>query len=277
MYHQPHNSLGHFNYNAYYYENTVYKMHFHRNYELIYAECGSAQVKTAHLDRTLCEGEWLLLPPNEPHSFTVEGESRVWVGVFSSDHISHFAAETSGKCYAPFCCDPSVFVLLKRFLLDTPQPTVDERIAAFGLVCVQCRTLAAELAEYNDTELVHRILAYMDANFTQNLTLSDMAHALGYEYHYFSSLFHRYFDVNFKEFLNTYRFERAYKLLTEENRSITEAAMESGFGSIRSFNRVYRDRMGSCPRMSVSQNARSTADDEKKEGNHPKALDIRSD
>ncbi len=254
MYHQPHNSVGNFNYNSYYYENTVYKMHFHRNYELIYAVSGQTQVKTAHLDGSLHEGEWLLLPPGEPHSFTVEGENRVWVGVFSSDHISHFAAETAGKCYAPFVCDEPVFTLLKRYLLDTPLPTVDERIAAFGLVCMQCRTAAKELAEYNDAELVHRILAYMDENFTGNLTLSDMAHALGYEYHYFSSLFHRYFDVNFKEFLNTYRFERAYRLLTEEHKSITEAAMESGFGSIRSFNRVYRDRMGASPRESVWQN-----------------------
>ncbi|MFR6640828.1 MAG: helix-turn-helix domain-containing protein [Christensenellales bacterium] len=53
--------------------------------------------------------------------------------------------------------------------------------------------------------------------------------------------------MRFSSLVNRYRVEEAAKLIATENVSATEAAMRSGFNSIRSFNRVFRSMSGRTP------------------------------
>ena len=58
-------------------------------------------------------------------------------------------------------------------------------------------------------------------------------------------------NINFKTLVNHYRFEYArQQLLNNPEKSISEIAFESGFQSIRSFNRIYREISGSTPNQS---------------------------
>ena len=54
--------------------------------------------------------------------------------------------------------------------------------------------------------------------------------------------------MKFCEFLNICRFNKACELLSKRcDLTITQAALESGFGSIRSFNRVFKAIYGQTP------------------------------
>lgn len=81
----------------------------------------------------------------------------------------------------------------------------------------------------------------------ENVTMAEIADALGYEYHYFSLLFNRYFSIKFKNFLNLFKFQYACGLLADSSKSISEVCFESGFETVRSFNRVFRDFSGMTP------------------------------
>ena len=56
-----------------------------------------------------------------------------------------------------------------------------------------------------------------------------------------------HFNMDFKKFVNLFRFESACKLLSERNRSIADVGICCGFGSIRNFNRVFKSICGYTP------------------------------
>ena len=79
------------------------------------------------------------------------------------------------------------------------------------------------------------------------LTLTDLADHLGYEYHYFSAVFHQCFGIHFKKFLNLFRVEKAYALLLKDDRDVTEICAACGFSGLRNFNRVFKQISGFTP------------------------------
>lgn len=223
-------------------------MHFHRNYEIMCVVCGEVPVKTAHLEKTLAEKEILIIPPNEPHSFSVsDNSSKLWVGVFSQDHIKEFAGKTQRECFDSFSCSDDVWAFLKNHLFLKKEHKLCARIAYLYLICAECEKQAKKLPIRENSDLIFQILSYIDQHFRENLTSLATAKHFGYEYHYFSSLFHSCFAMNFKDFLNIYRFEYACELMKKSEKSLTEIAMESGFGSIRTFNRIFLKCSGMRP------------------------------
>ena len=79
IFHQPRNSMGNYNYNAYLYQHIRYEPHFHRNFELLCVRQGDLSVTVNGAGQALSQGELLLIPPNAVHAFDVRGESQVWV------------------------------------------------------------------------------------------------------------------------------------------------------------------------------------------------------
>ncbi|MBR1863051.1 MAG: helix-turn-helix domain-containing protein [Ruminococcus sp.] len=91
------------------------------------------------------------------------------------------------------------------------------------------------------------IIKYIEKNYMYNITLDDLASMAGYSKYHFSRIFKRYSRTTFIAFLNQRRIKAAEMLLLDENISITEAAMQVGFSSLTTFNRVFRDIKGCTP------------------------------
>ena len=104
---------------------------------------------------------------------------------------------------------------------------------------------------YTDTA-THRMIMvtdYIKNNLTaDDLSQSAMARLAGVNKDYFSRIFHSITGMNYSKWLNTIRLEKATELLADPGMSLTEVAMNSGFQSISSFNRVFRENKGMSPR-----------------------------
>ena len=120
-------------------------------------------------------------------------------------------------------------------------------IACLNAVCSECR----KYADYNDIKynagFIEQTINYISENFTENITMKSTAENLGYEYHYFSSLFHRSFSINFRTFLNMFRFNYACDIIIDESKSIADICFESGFDTVRSFNNIFKAMSGVTP------------------------------
>ena len=90
------------------------------------------------------------------------------------------------------------------------------------------------------TETFLQICNYITEHCTQKLSLEDAAKAAGFSRSQFIRLFREYSGSSFYEYLTRQRMTRADILLSEPDLSITEVAMQSGFGSLSTFNRVFR-------------------------------------
>ena len=115
------------------------------------------------------------------------------------------------------------------------------------------KELAPELRvedQYGD-DVMKRLISVTDY-IKNNLTADDlsqgaMAEMAGISKDYFSRIFKNVTGMNYNKWLNMIRLEKASELLTEEGHTLTEIAMLSGFQSIPSFNRVFREEKGMAP------------------------------
>ena len=73
------------------------------------------------------------------------------------------------------------------------------------------------------------------------IELSKLADIAGYSKYHFSRIFKRYNEMSYIQYINKIRTNAAQTLLLDPNISITEVAMRSGFSSITSFNRAFKE------------------------------------
>ncbi len=99
--------------------------------------------------------------------------------------------------------------------------------------------------------IMHRMVMVTDY-IKNNLTADDlseaaMAEKAGISRDYFSKVFRNVTGTNYSKWLNMIRLEKAVKLMAESPMSLTEIAMSSGFQSISTFNRVFREEKSMAP------------------------------
>ena len=106
--------------------------------------------------------------------------------------------------------------------------------------------------QYRLSDDVMRRMMTVTDYIKNNLTADDlsqgaMAEMAGISREYFSRIFKNVTGMNYSKWLNRIRLEKATELLAEDGRTLTEIAMLSGFQSIPSFNRVFREEKGLAP------------------------------
>lgn len=89
---------------------------------------------------------------------------------------------------------------------------------------------------------------YIKNNLTaDDLSQATMAKMAGISKDYFSRIFKNVTGMNYTKWLNMIRLEKATEYLAHDDMTLTKIAMLSGFQSIPSFNRVFREEKGMAP------------------------------
>ena len=137
--------------------------------------------------------------------------------------------------------------LQKNLFCNTTVPFFD-RIAGLGVICSQCVKYAKIYDRYGNSGITDKLLEYVYDNFTEDITLKGAAGHFGYEYHYLSALFNKCFSLSFSEFVNICRFNMACELILKTDKKLSDIALESGFGSMRNFNRIFKKYAQKTPK-----------------------------
>src|SRR5437870_8556417 len=101
-----------------------------------------------------------------------------------------------------------------------------------------------------DPELLRRLLRAkdrMDAASHEEWPVRQLARVSGVSEAHFARSFRDAFGVPPHRYLLTRRIERAAALLRDTDLSITEIAFETGWNSLGTFGRIFRDIMGTSP------------------------------
>ena len=113
--------------------------------------------------------------------------------------------------------------------------------------CLPCITLIDKSMVGSD-DIIYRMVSYITGKFREPLTLTQMAHDLGISPYALSRIFSGTFHRNFNQYLNEVRLEYAAELLHRTDEPITDICMDVGFGSQRTFNRVFMEHFHTSPR-----------------------------
>ena len=236
-------------------------IHFHRNLELIYVDEGSATVTVTNENHILNKGQCILVFPYRLHSLNIPKDANVWVITFLQDYVKAFYKPMARKRAINPVFDLSdatrnfieqkLIIPLKGNSFFSAISGIMELTLKSCLYAV-CSEFCEKVTVVNESReadtIAVNILQYISEKFKEDISLQTAADALGYNYQYISRTFNSMVGYNFKTVLNQYRFEYALQLLRESDKSITEVAFESGFQSLRTFNRVSYEMFNTSPR-----------------------------
>lgn len=104
-------------------------------------------------------------------------------------------------------------------------------------------------------QLFNDALEFIDQNYTEDISLDYIAAQTGFSKFHFSRLFKQYTNYNFSDYLCFRRIKAAERLLESPDCSITDVAISSGFSSISTFNRLFKQQKGCTPSEYRRQNA----------------------
>ena len=96
-------------------------------------------------------------------------------------------------------------------------------------------------------KLTQKAIKYVENNYALPISLEKVAQHLGITEVYFSRVFIKVTGLNFKTYLNKLRIEKAKNMILYSDDPIVEIASKCGFGSIRTFNRVFKTEKGISP------------------------------
>lgn len=97
------------------------------------------------------------------------------------------------------------------------------------------------LKQHDYIEKFMLVSSYINDHCTENISVDTLADLAGFSRFHFSRLFKQFYGISCHEYLIRKRIAYVEMLLIRPDISITEAAMRSGFGSIASFNRVFKE------------------------------------
>jgi AraC-like DNA-binding protein len=108
-------------------------------------------------------------------------------------------------------------------------------------------TLPLEKTGSRGGDSLQKVLNYCANHYNEDLSLADLGQALHMSKYYVSHLFSEKFHTSFSDYINTLRLSEACRYLEFSEKSVTEIGELVGFGTIRTFNRVFKTRYGVSP------------------------------
>ena len=229
------------------YEGLQNLPHWHIESELIFAEKGSAEVMTDNNLYGLSEGYCVFIRSGAVHYIKAESDSVISVMKIDSQLIS---AEFG--TLAPICP-----LLENKYDVSDTFEKIRQEISngekyyevicsglALALTAEIFRSEKTSSAENSSGSGAYKKLLRLISERFADITFDEAAEIMCFSKPYFSKYFRRMSGMTFSEYLNIVRVSEAVKMLSKGGMSAGETAVAAGFGTIRSFNRVFKQYTG---------------------------------
>ncbi len=103
------------------------------------------------------------------------------------------------------------------------------------------------------TEAITSLIDWIEQHYTEHITLNRLACICGMNKKYLCHLFREFTERTPIEYINSIRIESACHEMTVNHRTVTEAAMESGFNDPSYFARTFKKHKGMTPKKYMKE------------------------
>lgn len=134
-----------------------------------------------------------------------------------------------------------------------PSNALEDRL--YGASITLCREFSAILKRQRNP-IVKAAFDYIEQNYSNpDLSLNEIADALGVAPNYLSNLFSKNIGVKLFDYINDFRIKKALVLLTTTEETVNSISLKSGFSTPRNFIRVFKKNMDTTPGAYRKQSA----------------------
>lgn len=248
-----------------------FEEHWHTALELIVPMDNYYDITVNQTTYRVNPGELFIIPPGELHSLQAPESGVRFIYLFDISFVAnfngfarlqtilahpiHMTKESHSDIYE------SCYILLSKmrneyftqndmaeFIIYSLLMNFFAKLGQHHLESVALESHSESLKQKEYIKKFHDVLAFIDNHYMEDLCLEDIASSIGFSKYHFSRLFKQYTNFTFCDYLNYRRIKAAENLLSQNDFTVTEIALQSGFSSISTFNRLFKQLKGCSPR-----------------------------
>ena len=246
-----------------------YEMHFHSAVEVILPLAGCIRARAGDEDYEVQAGEIMVIPAGCCHGFRMEagGERELLLyepnGAFTLKEFSAFRQLMVKPIYLTldYPCRERVrekfFEIINIHRSGTLLRNMHNYallLEIYAILGENYLTSSASAAELNalqrqmsGEDSFNRALDFLNKNYMDDVSLDSLAAYAGFSRYTLSRMFRQHTGYTFTQYLSNRRVDMAMELLAGTRMPVTQVALQCGFNSIATFNRVFREVRGCTP------------------------------
>lgn len=240
--------------------NVMRGVHTHRRHELYYLVKGKTKYINGNEIYTVEEGNLVFTPKGFYHmteSGTHLNTERYLIAFDESTFDDDTRVILDGLSTAVLSSIPvnkrealeGLFASLERAMSGTDELAEAERkilvLSILHFVCKYRRKYEPRVSESD--KIVHDASDYVNAHYSEDITLQTLSRTLSVSESYLSRRFKEVSGVGINEYITFVRIMNAERLLKEGGRSITEISALCGFNDPNYFSTVFKRIKGVTP------------------------------
>ena len=230
--------------------------HVHDVVEIVCLQAGQLEMTVADRRIRLVPGDVAVIFPSESHSYDYVSKDAGGLSlIFLPDTIMEFYQTfrtmqpvqpmLAEKDKAPELT--SLVPHMHRIVTEEPQTPLKLGFLHLFLAYLFTTLPLTPRAHTPQSTLTDQALQYISEHFAEPLTLENTARALGISRIHLSHIFSQQLHINFRQYINTLRIDRACTMLRNPNYSISQIAYQCGYGNQRTFHRAFLAHCGMPP------------------------------
>ena len=111
--------------------------------------------------------------------------------------------------------------------------------------------------KFTSNNTVNDVIQYIHSNYDKKIELKTIAANLYLSPDYISKLFKTYMGITINKYINKVRIEKAIELFDNEEVSVKEVALMTGYDSLNNFYKNFKNATGKTPAMYLSEKNKS--------------------
>lgn len=239
--------------------NSNTPMHFHRNLEILYVTDGKMISTVGDEKLVAAEDEIVFVHNYYVHSFYPELDYKKYVMIVNANYATDIDKILSKSSLPSHLADTTfnrekIRPLLYKLCNEEMPPLVKKGYlnVVMGLLFEHYPSVPIKTS--SNIESVVAVLEYIDAHYSEPLSLESIAAEFGYNKYYFSRFFNRYIGENLTNYINIVRINNFMHLSKKyKSPQISKLAMECGFESMPTFYRSFKKLYGETPKSYFSK------------------------
>lgn len=226
--------------------NFSFPLHLHQCFEIVILLSGEMEITVDNKSFLLSAGEALLIFPNQIHSLK-STESEHVLCIFSPHLVQAYTTRTTDKIPCSNKFVPHTYLINALETLDPDASVAEKKGVLYSLCALFDKAAAYETKPSASSTLLYRVFSFVEDNFSADCSLSRLSQDSGYDYAYLSRFFRKTVGISFSAYVNHYRLSHACYLMENTKLPVIQCAYESGYSSLRSFNRNFKQYFDMTP------------------------------
>lgn len=247
-------------------------LHWHGEFEINLIISGCAEFICGDNRFVSSEGDIIIIPPNMLHAIYPHGnfKQRYDTVVFSMEMLGvHGSDRCAAECLKPLAGGAEIntritqehiyYTELKTAVQNIfscakgNSPLLDmlmksELLRLFWLLYESGDISRPAESAVSRSEMIRPAIEYMNENFSENITVDQLAKITHLSKSYFMCRFREAAGVGAIEYLSQLRIKKVCEILSETDKTSAEAAFECGFRNLSNFNRQFKKIAGCTPK-----------------------------